>query len=58
MIAVAHRWSTVAAFNRVIVMDKGRIVEDGSTKELRREGRLFERMWRLQADGLLPQGEG
>jgi len=58
VIAVAHRLSTVAAFNRVIVMDKGRIVEDGSTKELRREGRLFERMWRLQADGLLPQGEG
>jgi ATP-binding cassette subfamily B protein len=58
VIAVAHRLSTVAAFDRVIVMDKGRIVEDGSTKELRREGRLFERMWRLQSDGLLPLGKG
>jgi ATP-binding cassette subfamily B protein len=53
VIAVAHRLSTVAAFDRVIVMDKGRIVEDGPTRELRKEGRLFERMWRLQADGLL-----
>jgi ATP-binding cassette subfamily B protein len=56
VVAVAHRLSTVAAFDRVIVMDKGRIVEDGPTKELRREGRLFERMWRLQAEGLSSEG--
>jgi ATP-binding cassette subfamily B protein len=56
VVAVAHRLSTVAAFDRVIVMDKGRIVEDGPTQELRREGRLFERMWRLQAEGLLSEG--
>jgi ATP-binding cassette subfamily B protein len=56
VIAVAHRLSTVAAFDRVIVMDQGRIVEDGPTRELRREGRLFERMWRLQAEGLLSDG--
>jgi ATP-binding cassette, subfamily B, bacterial len=36
-------------------MDLGRIVEDGPTSELRREGRLFERMWRLQAEGLLAE---
>jgi len=55
VIAVAHRLSTVAAFNRVVVMDLGRIVEDGPTSELRREGRLFERMWRLQAEGMLAE---
>ncbi len=53
VIAVAHRLSTVAAFDRVIVMDQGRIVEDGPTQKLRREGKLFERMWRMQAEGLL-----
>ncbi len=56
VVAVAHRLSTVAAFDRVIVMDTGRIVEDGPTKDLRRDGRLFERMWRLQAEGLQPDG--
>jgi ATP-binding cassette subfamily B protein len=53
VIAVAHRLSTVAAFDRVIVMERGRIVEDGPARELREKGRLFERMWRLQAEGLL-----
>jgi ATP-binding cassette, subfamily B, bacterial len=53
VIAVAHRLSTVAAFDRVIVMDGGRVVEDGPAAELRKSGRLFERMWRMQAEGLL-----
>jgi ATP-binding cassette subfamily B protein len=53
VIAVAHRLSTVAAFDRVIVMERGRIVEDGPAQELREKGRLFERMWRLQTEGLL-----
>ncbi|MFC7398704.1 ABC transporter ATP-binding protein [Chelatococcus sp. GCM10030263] len=52
VIAVAHRLSTIAAFDRVIVMWNGRIVEDGRAVELRRRGGLFERMWRLQAEGL------
>jgi ATP-binding cassette subfamily B protein len=52
VIAVAHRLSTLAAFDRILVVQNGRIVEEGSARELRRRGRLFERMWRLQADGL------
>jgi ATP-binding cassette subfamily B protein len=52
VIAVAHRLSTLTAFDRILVMRAGRIVEDGTAAELRRRGGLFERMWRLQADGL------
>ena len=52
VIAVAHRLSTVAAFDRVIVMRDGRIVEEGQASELRQRGGLFTRMWRLQAEGL------
>jgi ATP-binding cassette, subfamily B, bacterial len=53
VIAVAHRLSTLAAFDRILVVQQGRIVEEGSAGELRRRGRLFEKMWRLQADGLV-----
>jgi ATP-binding cassette, subfamily B, bacterial len=52
VIAVAHRLSTLAAFDRILVVQQGCIVEEGSARELRRRGRLFEKMWRLQADGL------
>jgi ATP-binding cassette subfamily B protein len=53
VIAVAHRLSTLAAFDRILVVENGRIAEEGSACELRRRGCLFERMWRLQADGLV-----
>ncbi len=55
VLAVAHRLSTLAAFDRILVVQQGRIVEEGSARELRRGGRLFEKMWRLQADGLALQ---
>nr|WP_280177095.1 ABC transporter ATP-binding protein [Pseudomonas duriflava] len=52
VLAVAHRLSTVANFDRVIVMDKGRIVEDGPPAALRRSGGLFESLWNIQATAL------
>ncbi|RDI52607.1 ABC transporter ATP-binding protein [Microvirga subterranea] len=52
VIAVAHRLSTLTAFDRIIVMRGGHIVEDGTAGELRQQHGLFDRMWRLQADGL------
>lgn len=52
VLAVAHRLSTVASFDRVIVMDKGRIVEDGPPAVLQRSGGLFESLWTIQAKGL------
>jgi ATP-binding cassette subfamily B protein len=53
VIAVAHRLATVAGFDRVVVLQAGRICEDGRPDELRtREGGLFAQMWELQAEGL------
>jgi ATP-binding cassette subfamily B protein len=52
IIAVAHRLSTVSAFDRVIVMKEGNIVEDGTAEQLRRNGGVFAEMWRQQAEGL------
>ncbi|MCR5864182.1 ABC transporter ATP-binding protein [Aquincola sp. J276] len=52
VVAVAHRLSTVASFDRVVVIDGGRVVEDGPPQSLRQRGGLFERLWRLQAAGM------
>ncbi len=52
VIAVAHRLSTLASFDRVVVVQGGRIVEDGTPAQLRKLNGIFESMWRLQARGL------
>ena len=39
VIAIAHRLSTLRSFDRIVVMDRGRVIEDGSPDELlRRDG--------------------
>ena len=48
VLAIAHRLSTVAKFDRLVVLQEGRIVEDGSPAELRRRRGLFDRMCRFQ----------
>jgi ATP-binding cassette, subfamily B, bacterial len=48
VLAIAHRLSTVANFDRIVVLCQGRIVEDGSWAELRRRRGVFDRMCRLQ----------
>ena len=52
VIAVAHRLSTLTAFDRILVVKGGKIVEDGTAADLRQRGGLFDTMWRLQAEGL------
>jgi ATP-binding cassette subfamily B protein len=51
VLAVAHRLSTVSAFDRVVVLVDGRIAEDGRPTELRRRGGVFNSLWQLQAEG-------
>ncbi len=48
VIAVAHRLSTVMAFDRVLVLHDGRVVEDGPPHELIRDNGHFAAAWRLQ----------
>ena len=53
VIAIAHRLSTIARMDRLIVLDAGRIVEQGSHDELLRAGGHYEKLWRHQSGGFL-----
>jgi ABC-type multidrug transport system, ATPase and permease components len=57
VIVVAHRLSTIAHLDRILVFDAGRIVEDGSHKALLAKGGLYHRLWTRQVDGFLPDGQ-
>ena len=45
VIMIAHRLSTVVNADRIIVLDSGRVAEDGTHEELVRAGGLYSRMW-------------
>lgn len=51
VLAVAHRLSTLSGFDRILVLEQGRIVEEGSPEQLRQQGGVFDALWRLQAEG-------
>jgi ABC-type multidrug transport system fused ATPase/permease subunit len=53
VIAIAHRLSTLAHLERLIVLDRGRIVEDGSHAELLRRGGAYAALWHRQVGGFL-----
>jgi ATP-binding cassette subfamily B protein len=52
VLAVAHRLSTVATFDRILVIEDGRVVEDGPPQRLLRERGAFQQLWALQAEGM------
>lgn len=51
-IVIAHRLSTVRAMDRIIVIENGKIVEDGTHESLiKKEGGNYSKLWNLQAHG-------
>jgi ATP-binding cassette subfamily B protein len=53
VLAIAHRLSTLTEMDRIIVMDQGRIVEDGSHAQLLSKGGLYARYWKRQSGGFI-----
>ncbi|PKR91043.1 multidrug ABC transporter ATP-binding protein [Pleomorphomonas diazotrophica] len=53
VIAIAHRLSTIARMDRLVVMDRGRIIEMGSHADLVAKGGLYAGLWSRQTGGFL-----
>ena len=52
-IVIAHRLSTIQKMDRILVMDKGRVIEEGSHKDLLRINGTYAKLWHHQSGGFL-----
>jgi ATP-binding cassette subfamily B protein len=55
VIAVAHRLSTLRTMDRIIVMENGRIVEDGSHEALLQQKGIYAKLWNHQSGGFIEE---
>jgi ATP-binding cassette subfamily B multidrug efflux pump len=53
VIAIAHRLSTIAMMDRLVVLDKGRIIEQGTHSQLLETGGIYASLWNRQSGGFL-----
>jgi ATP-binding cassette subfamily B multidrug efflux pump len=54
VLAIAHRLSTISELDRLIVLKEGKIIEEGSHKQLLLQRGLYSKLWNLQSGGFLP----
>jgi ATP-binding cassette subfamily B protein len=52
-LVIAHRLSTIQEMDRIVVMDKGRIVEDGSHADLLKKKGVYAKLWSHQSGGFI-----
>jgi ATP-binding cassette subfamily B multidrug efflux pump len=56
VIAIAHRLSTIARMDRIVVLDRGRVAEEGSHAALLAVGGIYAGLWARQSGGFLGTG--
>ena len=52
-IVIAHRLSTIQKMDKIIVLDKGEIIEEGTHKELLQKAGVYKDLWDHQTGGFL-----
>jgi len=52
-IVIAHRLSTIAKLDRILVLDEGKIIEDGTHAELLKNNKTYARLWSHQSGGFI-----
>ncbi|MDR2078047.1 MAG: ABC transporter ATP-binding protein, partial [Rickettsiales bacterium] len=57
VIVIAHRFSTLAMMDRIIVIDNGKIVGDGTWDSLLKDNEIFARMWNMQIGGIIGENK-
>lgn len=52
VIVIAHRLKTIAGANKIVVLDEGVVVEEGTHEQLIKNDNLYARLWQIQQDSL------
>lgn len=55
VIAIAHRLSTISQMDRIVVLDAGKVVEQGNHQQLMESNGLYAKFWTLQSGGFIGQ---
>jgi len=53
VIAIAHKLNTLRQMDRILVLDNGKIVQEGKHDELLSKDGIYKTLWRIQTEGII-----